>query len=108
MGYVYLLLEIDRNSNETYKIGVTKKDPNLRLKQLQTGNPNELRVLRFYESDNYLKVEKWLHRKYGYLKTVANNEWRMLDTEHVFSFIEDCTEADELITFLQNNNQFYN
>lgn len=108
MGYVYLLLEIDRSDNENYKIGFSKKDPKLRVKQLQTGNPNEISVARVYESDNYLKVEKWLHKKYGYLKTEANNEWRMLESEHVFSFIEDCKEADDIIKFLIKNNEFYN
>ncbi len=108
MGYVYLLLEIDRSDNESYKIGVTRKDPVKRVKQLQTGNPNEISVSRVYESENYLKIEKWLHKKYGYLKTGANNEWRMLEAEHVFSFVDDCKEADDMIIFLQKNNSFYN
>ena len=108
MGYVYLLLEIDRSDNESYKIGISKRDPAKRVKELQTGNPNTISVARMYQSDNYLKVEKWLHKKYSYLKTEANNEWRMLEPEHVFSFIEDCKEADDIITFLQKNNHFYN
>lgn len=108
MGYVYLLLEIDRGNNESYKIGVSRRDPIKRVKELQTGNPNTISVARMYQSDNYLKVEKWLHKKYGYLKTEANNEWRMLEDDHVFSFIDDCEKADDLITFLQKNNQFYN
>jgi hypothetical protein len=36
MGYVYLLLQIDFDGNESYKIGITKNDPNKRVKQLQT------------------------------------------------------------------------
>ena len=35
MGYVYLFLEIDSAGQETYKIGITKNDPNKRIKQLQ-------------------------------------------------------------------------
>jgi hypothetical protein len=108
MGYVYLLLEIDRSNNESYKIGVTKGDTAKRIKQLQTGNPNVITLSRVYKSNNYLKIEKWLHRKYGSLVTNANNEWRVLESNHVFSFIDDCRSAEELITFLQNNNHFYN
>ena len=106
MGYVYLFLETDSAGQETYKIGVTKNDPKKRIKQLQTGNPRKIDLLKTYSSENYLKVEKWLHRKY-FVKTEAKNEWRSLSNEEVFSFIEDCKEADNNISFLLENNPFY-
>ena len=106
MGYVYLLLQLDFEGNESYKIGITKNDPNLRCKQLQTGKPNKISLHRKYESKNYLKVERWLHRKYQG-RTEAKNEWRILTDEQVFSFIDDCKEADETINFLLENNSLY-
>lgn len=36
MGYVYLLLETDKNGDERYKIGITKNPVEKRIKQLQT------------------------------------------------------------------------
>lgn len=106
MGYVYLLLQIDFDRNESYKIGVTKRDVNIRISELQTGNPNKISLHRKYESPNYLKVEKWLHRKYQ-TKTEAKNEWRTLTNEQVFSFYDDCQAADDNIKFLLKNNSFY-
>ena len=106
MGYVYLLLQIDFDGNESYKIGVTKRDVNIRVSELQTGNPNKINLHRKYESPNYLKVEKWLHRKYQ-TKTEAKNEWRTLTNEQVFSFHDDCQTADDNIQFLLDNNSFY-
>ena len=106
MGYVYLLLQLDFEGNESYKIGITKNDPNLRVKQLQTGNPNKISLHRKYESKNYLKVERWLHRKYQ-TKTEAKNEWRTLTDEQVFSFLNDCQVADDNIQFLLENNSLY-
>jgi hypothetical protein len=106
MGYVYLLLQLDFEGNESYKIGITKNDPNKRVKQLQTGNPNKISLHRKYESKNYLKVERWLHRKYQG-KTEAKNEWRTLTDEQVFSFLNDCQEADDNIQFLLDNNSFF-
>ena len=50
MGYVYLLLQTDIDGHESHKIGITKNDPKLRVKQLQTGNPNKISLLRQYES----------------------------------------------------------
>ena len=106
MGYVYLLLQLDFEGNESYKIGITKNDPNKRVKQLQTGNPNKISLHRKYESKNYLKVERWLHRKYQG-KTEAKNEWRTLTDEQVFSFLDDCKTADDNIQFLLDNNSFF-
>jgi hypothetical protein len=106
MGYVYLLLSVSPDNIETYKIGVTKRDVNIRVSELQTGNPNKISLHRKYESPNYLKVEKWLHRKYQ-TKTEAKNEWRTLTNEQVFSFHDDCQTADDNIQFLLKNNSFY-
>jgi hypothetical protein len=106
MGYIYLLLQIDNNNEETYKIGVTKRNVNIRVSELQTGNPNKISLHKMYESKNYLKVEQWLHRQYQ-TKTEAKNEWRILTDEQVFSFIDDCKRADDNIQFLLDNNSLY-
>lgn len=106
MGYVYLFLEVDKSGNEAFKIGITKNDPEKRIKQLQTGNSSKLSLLKFYQSENYLKVEQWLHRKYM-TKTEADNEFRLLTNEEVMSFLEDCKKADETISFMKANNPFY-
>lgn len=106
MGYVYLFLEVNINGDEAYKIGITKNEPTKRIKQLQTGNSSKLSLVKFYTSENYLKVERWLHRKYQ-IKTQAENEWRSLTDEQVFSFLDDCQKADETISFLLKENPFY-
>ena len=107
MGYVYLLLEIDKDGNERHKIGITKNHPTKRKSQLQTGNSNKISVLTFYESKNYLKVEKWLHNKFSNQRTEAKNEWFNLTNEQVMNFPSICTEADKTITFLKENNPFF-
>jgi hypothetical protein len=106
MGYVYLFLEVDAEGNEAIKIGVTKNDPNKRIKQLQTGNSRKISFLKSYSTDNYLKVERYLHKKHN-TKTEAENEWRTLTSEEVISFDEDCKKADERISFMLQNNPFY-
>jgi hypothetical protein len=92
---------------ETYKVGITKNNPELRVKQLQTGNPNKITLLKSYQSPNYLKVEGWMHRKYFDTKTEAKNEWRNLTNEQVLSFLADCKDADEIITMMLRENPFY-
>lgn len=107
MGFVYLLLQVNEQGQETYKIGITKNDPELRCKQLQTGNPNKISVLRVYESDNYLKVEQWMHRKHGANKTEAKNEWRNLTNNQIITFLDDCNSADEVVKVMLKENPFY-
>lgn len=106
MGYVYLLLQTETDGTEQHKIGITKNHPKFRVKQLQTGNPNKIILIHSYQTDNYLKVERWMHRKHFSTKTEAKNEWRLLNDEEVFSFISDCEEADDNIKFLQKHNPF--
>jgi hypothetical protein len=36
MGYVYLLLSVSPDNVETHKIGITKRDINKRISELQT------------------------------------------------------------------------
>jgi hypothetical protein len=107
MGYVYLILEVNLHGEEQHKIGITKNEPNIRLSQLKTGNPNEVRLLQYYESVNYKKVEKRMHDKYANNKTLAKNEWFNLTDEQVLSFIDDCKEADKIISFLKEHNPFF-
>lgn len=106
MGFIYLLIQVDPNGQELYKIGISKNDPKLRLRQLQTGNPNKISLLNYYQSINYLKIERLLHKKYN-VKTNAKNEWRTLTNDDVFSFINDCKKLDETIKFLIKENHFY-
>jgi hypothetical protein len=107
MGYVYLLLEIDDLGNERHKIGFTKNPPEQRLRQLKTGNPNQVRVLNSYISPNYVKVEAMLHKRYQAQRTEAKNEWFHLTDEQVLRFLDTCKEADDLISFMVKNNTFY-
>lgn len=106
MGYVYLLMQVDAIGEETFKIGISKNDPAIRLKNLQTGNPNNISVLKQYESENYKNVEKVLHRKYYANKTLADNEWFSLSNEDVSYFIFECEKANGMINFLKENNHF--
>lgn len=107
-GCVYLLSIADNSGDEYFKIGITKRDVKKRISELQTGNPNQVSLLQYYESENYKKVERWMHRKYAQSKTLAKNEWFQLTDEQVFSFKDDCKEADRNISFLKEHNPFFN
>ena len=106
-GYVYLIIEGDQHGEEKYKIGITKNEPEERLKKLKTGNSGDLSVLKKYRSCNYKKIEKWLHRKYKTKRTISNNEFFHLDDDDVINFIDDCKKIDAIVSTLKELNPFY-
>ena len=60
MGYVYLLCD-----GEKFKIGMTKNKIEKRVAELQTGNPNEIWVHSYYETQYPLKIEKMMHGRHA-------------------------------------------
>jgi hypothetical protein len=107
MGYVYLLLETDKNGDERHKIGITKNPVEKRIKQLQTGNSNIITLLHTYESEHYRNVEHMLHRKFVNQKTETKNEWFHLEDEQVLNFTKTCQEIEKVVVLLKDNNPFY-
>lgn len=103
MGKVYLL---NAWGTDRYKIGITKGDIDKRIKQLQTGCPDEIILTNSYETENYRKLEGWMHRKLNSKR--VEGEWFELEDSDVFSFIEECKKGDEIITLLLNDNPFFN
>lgn len=101
MGYVYLL-----KSEEFFKIGATKNNPQKRLKSLTTGNPNNIELIHYFKCEKYFKVEKALHRKYSHQRIDDSKEWFSLTQEQVDSFIQDCQSLCETLSFLYKENHF--
>lgn len=109
MEFVYLLLTTDTDGqNELYKIGITSKNVNKRIKSLSTGNPNIITLIHVFESKYYKKIEKWLHCRYVQNKTASKNEWFHLNDNDVISFKENCENTEKTIIFMENNNTFLN
>lgn len=74
-GYVYLINELNTNN---YKIGISKKPASEgRIKNLQTGNHNDLIIIYEIKSKCYTTLEKALHR--GYSHKHLRGEWFNLD-----------------------------
>jgi predicted GIY-YIG superfamily endonuclease len=95
--FVYLIRLSD---NSTYKIGVTK-NINKRIKELQTGNAEEIFLVDKYESDNAFKIEKALHNFFQHKKKL--NEWFDFGIEDELKFKELCLTIDNNLKFLEKN-----
>ena len=96
-GFVYLLCD-----GEKFKIGMTKhKDIHKRIKELQTGNPNDIWVHSYYETDYPLKIEKMLHGRHA--ASNVKNEWFDLTVSQVINFKNECKQCEEILKALQEN-----
>lgn len=101
MKYIYLIQSLE---DSYYKIGVSKH-PKKRVKQLQTGNSSELKLVEIYESEHAHKVERALQRRYSYLK--KEGEWFDLSIKEDVSFLTDCKQIEDSINILKNNGNVF-
>lgn len=99
MAYVYLLG--DSGQDNTFKIGVTRGSVEKRIRQLQTGNGEEIYLVNFYETDYPFFIERLMHNKF-YPKQ-KRNEWFNLDVEDVVKFREHCKAFEDTASSLKDN-----
>lgn|SRR5574344_272523 len=101
MSFVYLICD---PTEETYKIGVSRKDPSDRIKKLQTGNSNEIHIQNKYETETPFKLESMLHRKFK--EKLKHGEWYKLEPSDVFNFLDTCKKMQSIIDCLKENPYF--
>ena len=99
MAYVYLLG--DSGQDNVFKIGITKGKVEKRIKQLQTGNGEEIYLVDYYETDYPFFIERLLHTKF-YPKQ-KKNEWFFLEIEDVINFKKHCTDIEMVAESLKEN-----
>lgn len=101
MKYVYLIQSLE---NSYYKIG-TSKHPKKRLKELQTGNSSELKLVEIYPSEFANLIEKTLQRRYLHLR--KEGEWFDMSISNEVSFIQECQKIEETLTILKKNDNVF-
>jgi len=84
MGYLYI---IHAEGSNKYKIGITSRDPNQRLKELQTASPSELSIKKLYNFRDPIAMEKFIHDRLDRFKTVG--EWFELDELNIATDLID-------------------
>lgn len=97
-GFVYLICD---NKNEVFKIGVTKKPIDKRIKELQTGNSTELFISKYHESVYPYTIETMLHNHFKIDNIL--NEWFELSIDNVTNFNDICNEMEMRIESLKEN-----
>lgn len=105
MFYIYL---INIHNTDLYKIGITKRSPEKRLKTLQTGNPYSLKLQTYYKTDIANKIEKYFHRIYKHKQYIRDDfdslfgEWFLLKIDDVLNFIPMCEKIEKNIKLVND------
>lgn len=101
MSYVYLIQNLETSK---YKIGISK-NPKKRIKQLQTGSGEEIKLIHEFKSEFPRKVETAMHNRYGHLR--AHGEWFYLSISEDVVFIQECTKIEKNIQFLKDEGNYF-
>lgn len=98
------LISSDIEGNVLYKIGMTRRDVNERLKEFKTGNASNMEIIDVFKSKWASKIENYLH-KYFYKKNIGG-EWFKLDKEDINSFQEICLKLHNNFETIMNSNTY--
>jgi hypothetical protein len=104
MYNVYLISSYHKD-DIFYKIGWTKRDPKKRLKELKTGNSQELELLQVFESKWGPKIESNLHKNFKHVR--CEGEWFKLTKEDVDGFISLCKLNHDNFEILASSNSWF-
>jgi len=103
MKKIYL---IQQSNTNLHKIGITKKDIHLRIKELQTGNANELLLRKEFQTNFNFKLETALHSYFD--RKRISSEWFELLEEDVDNFLTICNNLESNFKLLKEyKNPFF-
>lgn len=105
MWNVYLI-SCGKDSDRKYKIGITKRKVEDRIKQFQTGNSERFEILGVYQSKWGSKIESILHRNYQHLRIAG--EWFNLSENQVDGFLNQCRQTESFLEDWMVNSTFKN
>ena len=101
MKYIYLIQSLE---DSYYKIGVSKH-PKKRIKELQTGNSSELKLVDTYQSEFAHQIEKTLQRRYSHLQ--KEGEWFDMSISNEVSFRKECQLIEENLVLLKKSGNVF-
>jgi hypothetical protein len=94
------------NGETLYKIGITHRDVEKRLKELKTGNAAELKIVEVFESKWATKIEINFHVSLA-SKNIGGGEWFVLTNDDVDNFICKCKMLHENFELLFKTNSWF-
>lgn len=101
---IYLIC-CEYNDEKLYKIGFTKREISVRMKEFKTGNAGNLYLVDSFKSKWATTIESNFHRSLKYKK--VSGEWFKLDNDDIITFKEKCQSIHDNLNFIEDNNLYF-
>lgn len=101
-SFIYLIYA-EIGSIGQWKIGVTRRKLEERLREHKTSNPNIVGITAYYETDSSLVygIESLLKR--WYKRDIIEGEWIRFEAITKDKFLKDCQKIEHNFKFIKNN-----
>lgn len=96
---------INQSGTNLYKIGITKKDPKKRIKELQIGNGSTLELVKTFQTEFNFQLETALHKYFSNCQ--VNPEWFEFSTETLEKFEDVCKLLEGNFKYLQTSSTLF-
>ena len=98
------LISSETNGQKLYKIGITKRAIEVRMKELKTGNAAELAIVDSFQSKWATKIEANLHRQF--MPKKISGEWFRLVEQDLSEFKEKCRLLHDNFELMESANTY--
>jgi hypothetical protein len=98
------LISSETNGQKLYKIGITRRAIEVRMKELKTGNAAELAIVDSFQSKWATKIEASLHRQFKRKK--ISGEWFELSEQDLSDFRGKCMLLHENFDLMERSNTY--
>lgn len=98
------LISSETNGQKLYKIGITKRAIEVRMKELKTGNAAELAIVDSFQSKWATKIEASLHRQF--MPKKISGEWFQLEEQDLEDFKEKCRLLHDNFDLMESSNTY--
>lgn len=82
-----------RNNSNHYKLGITNRDANTRLKEFETGNSEELFIVKTFFTKHGRTFESTMHRRFKHKH--LKGEWFELDEKDLNTLDDILSETEK-------------
>lgn len=98
------LVSAELQDTIVYKIGWTRRTPEDRMREFQTGNASNLTLIDTFESKWGTKVESSLKRRFKEKR--ISGEWFNLSVDDVSQFSQTCEHIHYTLKLLSEENSY--
>lgn len=102
--YNVYMVSSEINNKKLYKIGYTKREVSIRVKEFKTGNASDFEIVDVFKSKWGTKIERSLHSHFKKFK--INGEWFDLGNEDVEKFRSLCESSHNNFELVNQYNTY--